>query len=318
MADEKEKNEEVKVLGLDDEETPSEPSKLAKLQKLKKYLLPSSIGIGAVLLMVVFYFSFLSGDTESEKAEEPTEHQQEHARTSESKVVDKSDIDEKSTAKWKEEHVVDINEPGKAPQRIVLVDTVTFGKDDNKKEEEEEEKEKEEKEEKKPEKPVEPKIDTIRLTWDDYGHYEIDTVDIMKGLEFIFTTPQKEAALAMMSAQDSIDTLNWIEKKMLKLDNENKELDKKRKELAKLERRIDKSMIKIEQAESSRIIKLARLYDGMKAIEVSKLFMNLPDDIVVAIMPRMKPANAGKIMALMPPKRAARISTQMITVLEDN
>ena len=35
---------------------------------------------------------------------------------------------------------------------------------------------------------------------------------------------------------------------------------------------------------------------------------------LVAIIPRMKPANAAKLLALLPPKRAASISTQLITV----
>jgi len=55
----------------------------------------------------------------------------------------------------------------------------------------------------------------------------------------------------------------------------------------------------------------------MKPEEVGKLFANLSDDIVLSILPQMKPANASKILALLPPKRAARISTSMITVLED-
>lgn len=297
MEDKKDKNEEVEVLGLDDEETPNEPS---KLEKLKKYKLPGLIGSGAILLMAVFYFSFLSGDSKPEKAEEPIEHSEEHARADKSKVVDKSDVKEETSAKWKDDNVVDIAEEGEAPHRLVFIDPVAMEKS------------------KKAKKSVEQKVDTIRLTMEDFGQYEIDTAEIMSGLEFIFTTPQKEAALVGMSVQDSVDTLNWIEKKMAELDREDKEIEKKRKSLTDLEYKVDQGMIKINQAESSRIIKLARLYDGMKAGDVSKLFSNLPDDIVVSILPRMKLGNAGKIMALMSPKRAARISTQMITVLEDN
>ncbi len=58
-------------------------------------------------------------------------------------------------------------------------------------------------------------------------------------------------------------------------------------------------------------------YDGMKAQDIAKLFANLSDDVIISLIPRMKPANASKILALLPPKRAARLSTKMITVLED-
>ncbi|RKX18764.1 MAG: magnesium transporter MgtE, partial [Candidatus Zixiibacteriota bacterium] len=71
-----------------------------------------------------------------------------------------------------------------------------------------------------------------------------------------------------------------------------------------------------EQVESARITSIARLYDGMRPEQVGKLFENLDDKAVMAILPRMKSANAAKIMAIMPPKRAARISTKMITVME--
>jgi flagellar motility protein MotE (MotC chaperone) len=95
-------------------------------------------------------------------------------------------------------------------------------------------------------------------------------------------------------------------------------IDKREKELEKLEYKVNQGLMKIGQAESARIINLARLYDGMKPEAVAQLFANLSDEVILSLLPRMKSANAAKILALMPPKRAARISTQMITVLEDN
>ncbi len=160
----------------------------------------------------------------------------------------------------------------------------------------------------------------------------LDTTAIMAELAFLNYTPEMEAkrkkqmadgsldnsseGIAGMTPQDSVDTLNWLYKELAKLDKAKAKNAKQIKELKALEYKIDQALIKIEQAESSHIINLARLYDGMRPEQVGKLFENLDDKAVMAILPRMKSANAAKIMAIMPPKRAARISTKMITVLE--
>lgn len=166
-----------------------------------------------------------------------------------------------------------------------------------------------------------------------------DTAAIMAELAFLDYTPEMEAkekkqkrmadgsltygtgdgfeGIAGMTPQDSVDTLNWLDKELAKHDKAKAENAKQMKELKALEYKIDQALIKIEQAESARIINLARLYDGMRPEQVGKLFENLNDKAVMAILPRMKSANAAKIMAIMPPKRAARISTKMITVLEE-
>lgn len=162
----------------------------------------------------------------------------------------------------------------------------------------------------------------------------IDTADIMAGLEFLNYVPDMEAIdketeteetqteneitnPTGMTPQDSVDTLNWLAKEMTKLAKEKAADLKRKKELEVLKYKIDQALARINQAESSRIIELARLYDAMRAEEVAKLFENLNDAAVMSILPRMKAANAAKILALMPPKRAANISTKMITVLDE-
>lgn len=152
---------------------------------------------------------------------------------------------------------------------------------------------------------------------EDISNIEIDTSDIMKELDFLFDTPEMEKAESGMSLKDSLDTLTWLQKEMCKISEEKTELAAKRKELEQMQYKVDQGLIKIEQAESARIIQLARLYDGMKPNEVAKLFANLSDDVVVSILPRMKPANASKILGLLPPKRAAELSTDMISVAEN-
>ncbi|PKK84427.1 MAG: hypothetical protein CVT49_03640 [candidate division Zixibacteria bacterium HGW-Zixibacteria-1] len=156
-----------------------------------------------------------------------------------------------------------------------------------------------------------------KIAKEDVSKIEIDTAGIMKELDYLFITPDMENAELGMNPQDSLDTLSWIQKEMARFAEEKSEIGIKAKELELMKYKVDQGLLKIEQAESARIIQLARLYDGMKANEVARLFANLSDEVVVSILPRMKPANASKILALLPPKRAAELSTDMITVLEN-
>lgn len=146
---------------------------------------------------------------------------------------------------------------------------------------------------------------------------EIDTAEIMKELDFLFITPDMERSGLMLTPEDSVDTLNWLQKEMARLGEEKESIDQRRKELERLEKKINQGLIRIQQAESDRAVKLARLYNGMKGNEVAKVFANLDDALIVDILPRMKSSNAAKILGLLPPKRAARISTQMVKVLEN-
>jgi flagellar motility protein MotE (MotC chaperone) len=161
------------------------------------------------------------------------------------------------------------------------------------------------------------KKDTVKIPEENKETFAIDTAAIMKDLDYLFATPEQETAVDGMTPQDSVDTLNWIQREMAKLNKKIAEAEKKQTELEALENRVNESLVKVDQAESARLVSLARLYDGMKPDEVGKLFANLSDDLIIELLPRMKPANASKILALLPPKRAAKISTSMITVLED-
>lgn len=117
-----------------------------------------------------------------------------------------------------------------------------------------------------------------------------------------------------MSVEDSLEQVNWLEKEKAKLADRKAALDKRQKDLEKLDRDVTKKLTTLEQAESSRIAQLARLYDGMDPRSVAKLAANLDDGTVVAILPRMKPKNASQVLALMPASRGAKLSKQMITI----
>jgi len=120
-----------------------------------------------------------------------------------------------------------------------------------------------------------------------------------------------------MSVEDSVEAASWIENEKKALAERTKELDAREKKLNVLDSKVSQKILKIEQAESARIAKLAKLYDGMEARSVAKLVANLDDATVVSLLPRMKLKNASSVLALMPPARAARLSKQMITIAEN-
>ena len=119
-----------------------------------------------------------------------------------------------------------------------------------------------------------------------------------------------------MSIQDSTDGANWLAKEKHKLAKRERTLELKQRELEKVDRKVSQKLLRIEQAESSRIGQLAKLYDSMDPQAVAQLMRNLEDEIVVELLPRMKSKNAAIVLSLLPPKRAADLSKQMITLAE--
>ena len=151
----------------------------------------------------------------------------------------------------------------------------------------------------------------------DLSFLDIDTAALMRELGFLGFDSSAYAESTSSAARDSADTLNWIEREKAKLALEKATIDSQKLALDSLNVTVTRGLNQIGQAEAARLANLARLYDGMKPDEVSKLFENLDDSIIIKILPRMKPVNAAKILALMPPKRAALISTQFISIAKD-
>ena len=144
--------------------------------------------------------------------------------------------------------------------------------------------------------------------------------NIMANLEFLDYEPTAQEVgaeeAATMSVEDSIEQTNWIKDEKKRLAEKESELEKRERELEALNREVTQKLTKLDQAESTRVSNLARLYDSMDARSVAKLVANLDDHTVVSILPRMKTKNASSVLALMPAKRAARLSKQMITISE--
>ena len=73
--------------------------------------------------------------------------------------------------------------------------------------------------------------------------------------------------------------------------------------------KVEGLLAKKDQVKSERVAYLAKLFDGMKQDEISKLMAQLDDNTIVAVLPKMKAASASKVLAMLPPERAARITT---------
>jgi len=66
------------------------------------------------------------------------------------------------------------------------------------------------------------------------------------------------------------------------------------------------------QEEAKRITKLARLYNGMKPDEAVPILNQLDDATVIAILNKMEEDQVSKIMAQLDPKRAARLTENIL------
>ena len=140
---------------------------------------------------------------------------------------------------------------------------------------------------------------------------------IMDNLAFLDYQPDESEMVdedTQKKIQDSIKEVNWIEEQKTILAERERELNNRQKEIDKIEKQVNQKILRIEQAESARIAKLAKLYDGMDARAVAKLMSNLDDETVVSIIPRMNSKNASAVMQLFPSQRAARLSKRMITI----
>jgi flagellar motility protein MotE (MotC chaperone) len=160
-------------------------------------------------------------------------------------------------------------------------------------------------------------IDSIEALMEQGGAALDEMMAAIQALDFVPTDQLLAAESLDVANSDSAQAVDWIEQEKTRLAVLEKELDARDKQLNVRESKVKQKMLVLEQAESTRISKLAKLYNGMDAGAVAKLFANLDDETVVALLPRMNTKNASAVMALMPPVRAARLSKQMITIAEN-
>jgi len=148
---------------------------------------------------------------------------------------------------------------------------------------------------------------------DELADIELDSAELAAALgeETEVYDPAEKAR------QDSARIIDWIEEQKALLAKREADLDSQEMELQRLGRSVDQKITRLEQAESSRTGNLARLYDGMDARAVANLMANLDDETVLSILPRMNTKNASAVLSLLPPRRAAKLSKELITITED-
>ncbi len=148
-----------------------------------------------------------------------------------------------------------------------------------------------------------------------------DTTSQAEGLQEGDTTEAYAEEESISEEADTTDSLtltgedsvrNWMENQKRNIQEEQVALDVQRKELELLKIELDNLLKQKKSLESERIAKLAKIYDGMKAQEIAAMMSNLDDETVVAILLRMSTRNAAKVLGILNPERAARISRQLM------
>lgn len=155
-----------------------------------------------------------------------------------------------------------------------------------------------------------------RLEAELFGVDEVSDAEDMD--DIMELADEEEEADSGMTEEDSVTAAKWLETEKAKLAQERKVIDERLEELEKQEYRLKQLIAKKNQMQSARVASLARLYDGMKADQVAPLIIKLDEEQAVDILLKMKPGNAAKILGTINADRAARISTRMITLTEEN
>lgn len=69
-------------------------------------------------------------------------------------------------------------------------------------------------------------------------------------------------------------------------------------------------MNQVAEEEERKLKTLASFYENMQAEQASPLFGNINDNLAIQILDRMDARQAGALLALLPPSRAARITAE--------
>ena len=163
-------------------------------------------------------------------------------------------------------------------------------------------------------------VDTLQRIADSLASTMQDTSllsDIKKNLVMLDGSAAAESTLradSVKAAQDSTVAMGWLEKEKARLTQKENDLNVRETKLNKLDSEIAAKLLKLEQVTTSKVVDLAKLYDGIEPKSVAAMMASLDDETIVAVLPRMKQKNAATVLGLLPPARAAQISQQMISI----
>ncbi len=132
-----------------------------------------------------------------------------------------------------------------------------------------------------------------------------------------YYSPYGEAAAAVEAATasqaiDTIGELSKLDKRQRELQAEEMQIAGKRRELEALKNEVEQFLALKQGVADEKVTYIAKLIDGMKPEEMSGLITNLDNGTIMAVLPKMKPQTASRVLAILPPKRAAEIATQLL------
>ena len=138
--------------------------------------------------------------------------------------------------------------------------------------------------------------------------------------------------LELLKTKHDQKIYNTILEEKEKLARKEEELNAREQRLKKIEEDIDYKMKKLENFKTSlqkfmddvrnerssekekNLKQLVKTIQSMKARDAAKLINSMEEDLVVDIFVRMKGANAGKVLAFIPPEKGAQISRRIANI----
>lgn len=143
------------------------------------------------------------------------------------------------------------------------------------------------------------------------------TADSAQGQTKQFVSDFGRAAAAVEASQqkggiDTLGALSELDQRHKEIAAEEAKLDADRKELAALKAEVEQFLAQKKAIAGEKVLYLAKLLDGMKQEELGGLMVKLDDKTILAVLPSLKPQTASKVLALLPPERAAQLSTQLL------
>jgi len=132
-----------------------------------------------------------------------------------------------------------------------------------------------------------------------------------------YYSPYGEAAAAVEAAStseavDTIAELSMLDKRQREIAAEERDIATKRRELEAMKNEVEQYLQQKKGIADEKVTYIAKLIDGMKAEEMAGLVTNLDNATIMAVLPKMKPQTASRVLATLPPKRAAEIATQLL------
>ena len=93
---------------------------------------------------------------------------------------------------------------------------------------------------------------------------------------------------------------------------ERRKLNAEKAELVAMKDEISRLTELKNSLEDNSLYNLAKIYNDMEPIQLANLMIDLDDSVIVSVLPKMKNQKASRILEMLPPERAARISAMLL------